>query len=324
MLKCMVMNAAENFVSVRLTTLNSLVELDFDIFVRLEKSKRHILYVKKGDIFDQEQITRLKSKKVRQLFIQLNDEPLYQDYLDKTLVTVASSKDAEAKAGMAAETSGRAIDGMMKNPTQQSAYDKTVIAAENMIKLVAKNTDVLKEMLGKEEGVHEDPLFQHAIQTAALGTSLAETLKMKPEEIRQIGTACMLLDLGRLKIPEEKQKLFLKPLSPMEKDDFNIYKEHPRMVIDMLQDKPYVSKAVLELIMTHEERKTGSGFPQGLKKLSPMMEVVGLCNYFCQRLVLHKENVSDILTDMMVSQLGNFDLKNLQALKGILKKQGLA
>jgi HD-GYP domain-containing protein (c-di-GMP phosphodiesterase class II) len=315
------MTSAQDYISIRISTLTPNLDLDFDVFVKLGYSDKLILYLKKGDFFEPEQIIKFKNKNVRKMFINLNDEQNYQNFLDKALADVIAGVDAEAKAGMACEQSGKALENLIKNPTQQLAFTKTEVAAENMVKLVSKNTNVLKEIMGRTDEIHSDPLFRHAIQAAALATCLAEHLKLKDQEQKDMAVACLMMDIGRLKMPVSYLRLFLKPLDKMSNEDFTVYKEHPRKSIEMLQDKKYISKEILDLIMHHEERKSGNGFPQGVKKLNLNMELVSLCNLFSQRMILHNESPDEIIKDMMISQLGNFEITHLQALKKLLSTQ---
>ena len=131
------------------------------------------------------------------------------------------------------------------------------------------------------------------------------------------------MDIGRSKMPEDQHKLFQTPYDQFSKEDWKAYKTHPALSVEVLQDKDYVTPEVLELIRLHEERKSGNGFPEGTTKIPKEVEIIGICDTYDRKTTMVGMSHDDAIKDMMVSEMGNFDLDMINKFKAVLKKQGV-
>jgi HD-GYP domain-containing protein (c-di-GMP phosphodiesterase class II) len=104
----------------------------------------------------------------------------------------------------------------------------------------------------------KDPITRdHVIRTAALAIRLGEELRLHPVDLRRLGLAAMLHDVGKLEIPDD---ILNKP-SPLTDQEFDVMKQHPvigaRLVAATI---PEVGPG----IRGHHERFDGRGYPDGL------------------------------------------------------------
>ena len=76
---------AKEFVPIRVCTLRGDLKIDFDAFVQV--AGKHILYLRKGDSFEGERLKRLKAKKLRKMYIRVEEEDLYRAYMNKNIET---------------------------------------------------------------------------------------------------------------------------------------------------------------------------------------------------------------------------------------------
>lgn len=104
----------------------------------------------------------------------------------------------------------------------------------------------------------KDPLTRdHVIRTAALAIRVGEELRLHPVDLRRLGIAAMLHDLGKLEVPDT---ILNKP-GQLTEQEFDVMKQHPvigaRLVAATLPE-------VQPGIRGHHERFDGHGYPDGL------------------------------------------------------------
>jgi putative nucleotidyltransferase with HDIG domain len=312
-----------NYVPIRLSTLRPKYDFDFNIYVSL--SDKYVLYVKEGDDISGDRLQKLKEKKVRQLFIEDACEEKYQNFLDASLKGIADddSLSDDDKAEVAQGVASSAVEDMQENPQSEQAYHNAQTAAEGLVDVIAKNPTMLKTLFEKVRDSNSEPMTKHSVNVAFLALSLGEMCGLEFLKAKTLGLAGLLHDIGRAQMPEDAQALFLKPYEEFSQDDWKIYKEHPTIGANMLQDKNYATQEVLDLIATHEEKSSGEGFPNKLQKLSLEQEILSLTACYDRMVTILGWDYKDALEEIQVNQLGNYDLELIQKFKKLLKAQGL-
>jgi HD-GYP domain-containing protein (c-di-GMP phosphodiesterase class II) len=90
----------------------------------------------------------------------------------------------------------------------------------------------------------------------------------------------------------------------------------------MLQDRPYVNAQILELVINHEEVLSGTG-PNKKKKLSKLEEVLSIVNNYDKRTIVTKLSPAQTIKEMMIDELGNYNLDLINKFKEVLKSEGI-
>jgi hypothetical protein len=67
----------------RVCTLRGDQQINFDAFVQV--AGKQILYLRKGDSFEGERLKRLKAKKLRKMYIRVEDEDAYRKYMAQNI-----------------------------------------------------------------------------------------------------------------------------------------------------------------------------------------------------------------------------------------------
>lgn len=78
----------------------------------------------------------------------------------------------------------------------------------------------------------------------------------------------------------------------------------------------------MELVLNHEEVLSGSG-PNKKKKLSLPEEVLSLVNNYDKRVLTTKLPPAQVIKEMMIDELGNYDLELINKFKKVLQAEGL-
>lgn len=312
-----------NFVPIRLSTLRSQHDFDFDIYVKI--SEKFVLYIKTGDDIAKERLNGLKEKKVRKLFINDSDEPKYQAFLDRALFQAATdtSIDTEEKADLAQGVASNAAEDIMENHESKEAFEGAENAAKGLIEIIKSNPGILKNLYLKVMESDSDPLIKHAISVSFLSLQMAQTLNFDEKTQENMGIAGLLHDIGRVSMEEDDFMLFQMGLDEMNPDQLKRYRQHPQLGYDLLDRKDYVNKPILDFVLTHEENISGNGFPRGLQKLTKEQEVFSLCCAYDRYVSLLGMSQKEAFDELKINQLGNYDFKLINQFKEMIKVNDL-
>lgn len=313
-----------SYVPIRLSTIKPEKGLDFNVYLKL--NTKFLLYIRTGDGLDRDRYKKLKDKKVRQLFIESDDEERYQAFLDSALSAAMDDPNMsnEDRANTAVGVGRAAVEDIHEDPESRSAYAMVERAAKGIVNIVGKKSGVLKEFVQKLKGSEAAVIFKHALSVSSLATCFGEYLGIEDEELQNISTAAMMMDVGMMNMPEDKNHLFTTDYSEFSKEDWDLYKTHPKHSYDLLCEKEWVSPAVLDLILNHEERKSGDGFPNGKMDLNLAHQVLALCSSYDRRVTCLGQDRKEALKDIQINELGNFDLDTIKKFKKVLELQGMA
>ncbi len=105
---------------------------------------------------------------------------------------------------------------------------------------------------------HETGL--HSKRVACHTQVLARRLVTSDDELKQIYWGSLLHDIGKIAIPDN---ILLKQ-SSLTDDEWRVMRTHPQQGYNILADISFLAGAA-EIVLSHEERYDGKGYPQGLK-----------------------------------------------------------
>ena len=100
----------------------------------------------------------------------------------------------------------------------------------------------------------------HARRVREYSCEIAIELGLSKEQVKDIGTAALLHDIGKIGISTE---ILNKP-SKLTDDEYDIIKLHP-MYTKTILEKISDFASIANIAYSHHENYDGSGYPQGLK-----------------------------------------------------------
>lgn len=306
---------SQNLIPIRLSTLKADTVLGFSILLRLNQN--YVKYLHADDDIEQHRLDNLKSKNVKKVYIESNDEGKYHSFLDRLLATTATSEmSASAKTNVIAGVTADALEKMYEDPGSKFAYTQTQKAASSLVNATQASPEILKEISNIDS--EDDVVIGCAISTSTTAISLGRKLGMTADKLFILGTAALLCDIGLASLEEDYQKFFTRNLSEFEAEELKRYKEHPLKSAQILQSKDYASSQVLSIISNHEEKLNGSGFPRGITNLSNEEKIVSLCNRFSVMTVGMKISKEQALKELILQDVGAYDLELINMLKGLI------
>ncbi|MDP2560228.1 DUF3391 domain-containing protein [Psychrobium sp. 1_MG-2023] len=141
--------------------------------------------------------------------------------------------------------------------------------------LMAKD-DLVLHLVGDDRD--DIDIHQHAISVSLLSMMIGNYLKYDKQQIEDLGTAGLLHDIGKMKIPS--QFYTGKDVSPAKRKF--VTEKHTEYSVEYLNNAPNISDNVKQLVLEHHEFADGSGYPSQLTadKLNPLSLVISLVNYY--------------------------------------------
>ena len=115
----------------------------------------------------------------------------------------------------------------------------------------------------------------HQQRVSKLAMAIAQEMKLSQDKINGTKIASLVHDIGKVNLPTE---IISKPDKLIEVE-FNLIKNYPRVGYDILKkvDFPW---PIAEIVLQHQEKIDGSGYPRGFKGDEICMEakILGVAN----------------------------------------------
>ncbi|MDL2301883.1 HD domain-containing protein [Lachnospiraceae bacterium OttesenSCG-928-D06] len=147
--------------------------------------------------------------------------------------------------------------------------------ADSIITNILEEEQVIEKIYDIKQ--RSSDIYEHSISICSLSILTALKMKVKKENVHDIGVACLLHDLGLRYITASYEN---KEVEEYEENDKKEYKKHPIYGYSALQDEMWISDLCKDIILSHHERIDGTGYPLKKKKLSLECRIVNVCDQF--------------------------------------------
>lgn len=143
--------------------------------------------------------------------------------------------------------------------------------------------DIVTDLLSVDENIVIDieerngNLYEHTIMVTVLSVTVAKRLKVKEESLYQIALGCLLHDLGLryITVPYINYDMENRP-----KSEIFEFKKHTILAYSALEGEEWISPISKKMILSHHERKDGSGFPLKQKTRDLESNIIQACDAF--------------------------------------------
>jgi len=132
-------------------------------------------------------------------------------------------------------------------------------AVSSMTESVLRNPDamLLLAML-ERKGQYE---LTRALDSSVLMITFGRFLQLSRDRIELLGLAGLLLDVGKVKIPDA----ILKKRDVLTPEEYEVAKTHVMHSVEIIQADTTLRPEVVDVVLLHHERHNGSGYPRGLR-----------------------------------------------------------
>ncbi|MBL8471183.1 MAG: HD-GYP domain-containing protein [Rhodocyclaceae bacterium] len=155
--------------------------------------------------------------------------------------------------------------------------DRVQHAVEDLAHSVVRNPDALLWLTRLKR--NDRYSYDHALDVAIHVMVFGRHLGLPRDQLKLLGVAGMLQDVGKLRCPVE----LLQKNGSLSNEEFGLIKQHVTHTLAMLEKDGRVPGPVLEVIRRHHERVDGSGYPHGLKGegVGLFGEMAGIVDGYC-------------------------------------------
>ena len=145
---------------------------------------------------------------------------------------------------------------------------------EQLTQLVAERTKEVQQLLVKLESSYESTLRAlvtaldyrdnetqgHSLRVVEYAVVVGEAMGIEEDALVWIRRGAILHDVGKIGIPDA----ILRKPGKLDAAEWEEMKRHPEMGYQMLREIDFLEPA-LDIVMSHQERYDGTGYPRGLK-----------------------------------------------------------
>ncbi len=187
--------------------------------------------------------------------------------------------------------------------------------ANSIIDDIEGNNSLMIDMYSLKS--HDDYTFQHSVNVCVLAVVLGIKAGLNGIELRELGTAAMLHDIGKMHIPFE----ILSKDSDLSEEEYEIVKSHTNKGFSFLLNEANVSPKIAIVAYQHHERSDGSGYPEGIEEENTHLysKIVALIDSYdaltSDRVYRKRYNNDAALRIIYKESNGKYDPKLLSLLK---------
>lgn len=118
----------------------------------------------------------------------------------------------------------------------------------------------------------------HSVRVALLSLQVARAGGADREQLVQVGTAALLHDIGKSKVPQE----ILFKQTRLDPDEWHWMSQHPRLGAQILLEQPDLEPSAVGTAFCHHMRPSGVGYPSPAMPFQPsaVSRLVRICDVF--------------------------------------------
>lgn len=125
---------------------------------------------------------------------------------------------------------------------------------------------------------HDDYTLNHSLNVCILGLSLGSALGLSADELRSLGLAALLYDIGKVRIPED----VLMKAGPLTAEEWQLVKRHADEGADLLKRIQLADKMPMIVAYEHHQRHDLMGYPEATNGSEQHLfsKIVGVCDAY--------------------------------------------
>lgn len=269
---------------------------DFRIYIPSGKDK-YILWAWQGNKVTPAQLARLTESRIKDVFIDIDEQFKYEQYLESNLKKILENKFStdDQKTEIFTMVSTNVVryafeTAMGTGSLDANIVERTETMVRNALIFIKESNSIpaLSKMIG-----HDYQTYKHAITvmwlTVAFINSDAQIAQhihpnfqaapaaQKTEILKQCGVAALLHDIGKAFVSRE----IIYKDGALTEVEWEIMRRHPLTGLAMLLESEipvFVKKAIVQ----HHEDFHGQGYPMGLEgyKIEPLARVLRIIDTF--------------------------------------------
>jgi putative nucleotidyltransferase with HDIG domain len=296
-------------------------KLDFQLYIPNETKTSMGLYLDCNTIINGNDKVRLRE--IEKLYISEDESTQYEAYVQKHIQTIARSEDIsiDDKAIIVYEKASSVIDEMFRNPESLETAKNVKPVVDSFVHIILHDSKAVESLL--KITAHDFYTHTHSINVSIYTLSLGSFLGIEGENLKALGMAAVLHDIGKSKVDYE----IINKNGKLSEVEFDKMKHHPAEGYAIAIKLGINDKRILTGIRHHHEKMAGGGYPDGIKEdqISQFAKIIGVCDVFdalsTKRSYKDPMSSFESLRLMKQEMQGHLDMKIVDAFIKMLRKQ---
>ena len=244
------------------------------------------ILVQRGILLDAVVIQQIRRRGITGVFVLLEVDgateapvpPLIIPDFVKEQIATRRKEDPE-KVDLSAEVKKRiskGIEFLYNNSDSSEFFETSNRITSELLSAIDENNALAVDISMLKTS--DEYTFKHSVDVATISMIVDKQQGMNTNQIREIGVAGLLHDIGKTKVPTN---ILNKP-GKLNNQEFEIMKQHSLFGYQMVKDRPDVSEEVSLAILEHHEKINGSGYPMGitLEQICPYARILTVSDIY--------------------------------------------
>ena len=269
---------SSTYQQIPLSTLAPERQVGIKLFMRTGKD-RFVLFLNETSLLSTTKINQLKQNNVSHLYLNTGDRQGYLNYIKENLSTILTNPNLSEndKASIIYETASDITKELFLQPSTES-IEQTRNLVDCMIDTISQSpkTSNLLMMITNQDYY----TYTHSINVGIYAISMIRKTmpSLSEAELKTLGLGFFLHDLGKAKIPNS----IINKQGPLDQGEWELMQEHPTLGTELAWEMGTRNPAIIDIILTHHERCSGSGYPKRLsrEKISMPGKICAFCDVF--------------------------------------------
>ena len=292
----------DGFTKIKIDEFFSAGSVLFDIFIKLA-ANRYVKILHSGDKFDDERINKYKNEKgVEYLYFRSKDRKKmiqFFNHLSKK-ITENDVIQTSTKINFLKNMTTQYIEEVYTEGLKPQVVEQGKEVCETVYKVIEKQDDLYA--LLRDYQNFDPSAFTHSYLVTLFASCIIKQFEWQSKTtIETTAMACMLHDIGKIKLPEE---LISKDKKDFTDEDWAMYKQHPILGSEILESIPSVNFAIKQIILQHHEAYNGTGYPYGIRggRILTLANIVKVADDFVHMIDSKEETPVVCLRKLIMDQ----------------------
>jgi HD-GYP domain-containing protein (c-di-GMP phosphodiesterase class II) len=255
-------------INLKLTDVDCLKEND--IIASPVMTNEFQILLSKGTILKKEYIDKLKELGISEVYIeddydcQVDEEKVQSDsQQEKQSISVELKRDCADK-----------IKEILKYHVfgREEELSKFKEITNEILEKILNNPEVVQNVCEIKE--RKPDIYQHTLSLCCTSMMIALRMNMDMDEVKQLGTAALLHDLGLRYTTMKYENVELNSLSEEDREE---YKKHTIYGYSVVSESDWLSEQEKKMILFHHENLAGLGYPLHSDRLSVLTQILAVC-----------------------------------------------
>jgi HD-GYP domain-containing protein (c-di-GMP phosphodiesterase class II) len=188
-------------------------------------------------------------------------DPLHEDYLQK---------QQRASGEMLTAVLRDAVTG------RELGSDTVTRLSTNLLRAMTDDADCVLSVAAESE---HRTIAEHALRMAVLGMAIGVETGLDAENVRRIGIAGLVHDMGMTRVPEAIRQSSRR----LTRAEFLEITKHPMYTLEILERMPGLSSQISIAAYQVHERPNGTGYPRGRSgdRIHPFARILHVADVYC-------------------------------------------